>query len=225
MKLYDIEFVKLLPTFMRDDLTVKGLSLGTEEVIKAFAAAEKTMTVWNHIDSMTEAELDELAWELNILWYNKAASLEVKREIVLNSDKVYQKLGTKWAVENVITTYFGEGHIFEWFEYDGQPGHFKILSANPTIANEKLSEFLNILQKVKRASAILDGILITLTGQMWLHTGIGYHEASIQQIWLGGAWKKGLNGKARLFAGLGYYEFSAEQVPLGEVRWKGGDLF
>lgn len=224
MNLYDIEFVKLLPVFMRDDLAVKGMSAGTDKVIKAFEAARKTMTVWDAVSSMTEEELDELAWELNILWYNKAANLEVKREIILNSDKVYRKLGTKWAVENVITTYFGEGHIFEWFEYDGEPGHFKVLSANPTISNEKLSEFLNILQKVKRASAILDGILITLTGQTWLHTGIGYHEASNQQIWLSGTWKKGLNGKARLFTGLGYYELSAVQIPIGENWGKGGEL-
>jgi len=223
MNLYDIEFVKLLPGFMRDDLAVKGMSAGTDKVIKAFEAARKTMTVWDAVNSMTEGELDELAWELNILWYNKGASLEAKREIILNSDRVYRKLGTKWAVENVITTYFGEGHIFEWFEYDGEPGHFKVLSANPTITNEKLSEFLNILQKVKRASAILDGILITLTGKMRFHTGIGYHEASNQQIWLGGAWKKGLNGKARLFTGLGYYELSTVQIPIGQNWQKGGE--
>lgn len=171
MKLYEIEFVKLLPAFMHDDLAVKGLASGTDEIIKALEATKRIMSVWDNIGNLEESELDELAWELNVLWYDKSADLEAKRDIILNSDKVYQKLGTKWAVENVIRSYFGNGHVFEWFEYDGEPGHFKILSENPTITNDKYAEFLNILHKVKRASAILDGIQITITGQMQMYLG------------------------------------------------------
>ena len=185
MQLFDIEFVKLLPQFMRSDKTVQGLAKGTDEIIKALAAASKTLSTWDKVGDMGEAELDAMAKELNILWYDDMAPIDVKRELVLNSDKVYQHLGTKWAVENVINTYFGEGHITEWFEYEGEPGHFKVLSSNPTITNEKLNQFLNILNKVKRASAILDGIQITLTGQMNLHMGIGYHETSFEMIRMG----------------------------------------
>lgn len=185
MNTYDIEFVKLLPHFMREDAAIKGLARGTDEVTKAVKAASSMLTTWDKVYQMDDAELDALAWELNILWYDKAASVEVKRELILNSDKVYQKLGTKWAVENVISTYFGEGHIAEWFEYAGEPGHFRVFSCNPDITDEKLNAFLNILYKVKRASAHLDGIFITLTGWMRLHAGVAYHEVSHDVIVLG----------------------------------------
>lgn len=185
MNTYDIEFVKLLPHFMREDAAIKGLAKGTEEVTKAIKAASSMLTTWDKVYQMGEEELDALAWELNILWYDKGALIDVKRDLILNSDKVYQRLGTKWAVENVINTYFGEGHIIEWFEYEGEPGHFKVLSSNPSITNENLTAFLNILSKVKRASAHLDGIQITLTGQMKLHIGVALHESSHDIIRLG----------------------------------------
>ena len=185
MNIYDIEFVKLLPRFMKEDGAIIGLSKATDEVMGIFDKAARLMTTWDKINELPETELDNLAWELNITWYDKAAPISVKRELILNSDKVYRKLGTKWAVENVINTYFGEGHISEWFEYDGEPGHFKIFSSNPKITDEYLKQFMNVLNKVKRASAHLDGIFITLTGQMHLHAGVAYHEASFETIRIG----------------------------------------
>ena len=133
----------------------------------------------------TEAELDALAWELNILWYDTGASLDTKRALVKDSDLVYKRLGTKWAVENVINSYFGEGFVEEWFEYDGQPGRFRVYSTNPSLSNERLVEFMNLLNKVKRASAKLDGIFITLTGQMPLCAGMAVREASKEQYSIG----------------------------------------
>ena len=97
----------------------------------------------------------------------------------------YKRLGTKWAVENVINSYFGEGYITEWFEYDGQPGRFRVYTSNPSLSNEKLTEFLNLLNKVKRASAKLDGIYITLTGQMPLCAGVAYREYGAEQYAIG----------------------------------------
>lgn len=178
MKLGSLEFLRLLPQFMRDDLAVRGLASGIDTIVPQLAASVEKLTTWDHIDDLTEDELDALAWELNILWYDKSASLDTKRDLVKNSDLVYQRLGTKWAVESVIQSYFGEGYIKEWFEYEGEPGYFRVYSTNPTLNNERLTEFLNILNKVKRHSSKLEGIYITLTGEMPLAAGVGVREAS-----------------------------------------------
>ena len=176
MKLSSLEFIRLLPTFMRGDAAVQGLAAGLDEIIPGLAQSIGRLTTWDRIDELTEDELDNLAWELNILWYDKAAGIDAKREIVKSSDEVYRHLGTKWAVESVINSYFGEGYLREWFEYDGEPGHFRVYSTNATINNERLVEFLNLLYKVKRASSKLDGIYITLTGEMRLSAGIAVYE-------------------------------------------------
>ena len=163
----------------------RSLSAGIDKLIRELAPKIPQLSTWDHIDELSEAELDALAKELNILWYDATADLPAKREIIKNSDMVYKKLGTKWAVENVIETYFGEGYIKEWFEYDGAPGHFEVHSNNPSLSNEKLGEFLSLLSKVKRASAKLDGIIIELSGEFNLAAGVALHEYSTEQYAIG----------------------------------------
>lgn len=176
MTLETLEFIRLLPQFMRGDLAVLGLAGAMDEIIPPLTDSIGLLTTWDKINELSEDELDALAWELNILWYDKSANIDTKRSLILNSDKVYRKLGTKWAVENVIQSYFGDGYIREWFEYDGEPGHFRVYSTNPTLNNEQLTAFMNILEKVKRHSSKLDSINITLTGEMRLAAGMGVRE-------------------------------------------------
>lgn len=185
MKLSNIEFLKLIPQFMRDDDAVRGLAAAVDEIVPGLAESIDKLSTWNHIDGMNDAELDELAQELNIPWYETTATLAIKREVVKNSDKVYKHIGTKWAVENIIKTYFGDGYIMEWFEYEGEPGHFRVYSSNPSLNNERLTEFLALLNKTKRASAKLDGISITLDAELVLSTGVAIHEVSKETYAIG----------------------------------------
>lgn len=185
MKLSDIDFLLLLPQFMRNDAAVKGLAAGINEIVPGLAVSIDKLSTWDHIDELADAELDELAWELNIPWYDTSASLAIKRDVIKNSDQVHSRLGTKWAVEKIVATYFGTGHVSEWWEYGGEPGHFQINSSNPSINNERLAEFLNLLGKVKRASAKLDAIIISLSGELNLFAGIAMHEISKEQYAIG----------------------------------------
>ena len=185
MKLSTLDFIKLLPQFMQDDAAVQGLAASLNSLVPPVAAEIEKLSTWDHIDTLTEAELDDLAWELNILWYDTGAPIDVKRTLVRGSDQVYKKLGTKWAVENVINTYFGDGYIEEWFQYGGDPGRFRVYSGNPTLNESKFKEFLNLLNKVKRASSQLDGVFITLTGQMNLNIGAALHEVGEELYGIG----------------------------------------
>lgn len=185
MKLSDLEFMRLLPQFMQNDSAVRGLAAGINSIIPQVVAEVEKLSTWDCIDKLSEKELDELAWELNVPWYETSAPIDVKRSIILDSDKVYKKLGTKWAVENVINTYFGDGYIEEWFQYGGDPGRFRVYSTNPTLNESEFAEFLHLLNKVKRASAKLDGVFISLTGQMNLCMGTALHEVGAEQYNIG----------------------------------------
>lgn len=183
MKLSELEFIRLLPQFMREDAAVKGLASGLDIIIPQLSESIKFLTTWDQIDNLSEAELDELAWELNILWYELDADISIKREVIKNSDKVFKHLGTKWAVENVIESYFGNGYIKEWFEYDGQPGRFRVHTTNPTVTGVKLSSFLNLLYKVKRASAKLEAVYIDLDSSGRLSYCASSELAGKMDVW------------------------------------------
>lgn len=185
MKLSDIEFLRLLPSFMREDMAIIGLSKAMNSLVPSLEDNMRLLTTWNHIDELPEAELDDLAVELNVLWYDKSATIYTKRDLIKNCMEVYRHLGTKWAVESVVRSYFGDGYISEWFEYGGEPGHFRVYSTNPGMSDATMDEFMVLLNKIKRASAILDGIYLSLTGQMNLFAGTALHEYGTDQYAIG----------------------------------------
>lgn len=187
MKIEDVDLLKLLPEFMRKDEAVVALASAVNNLIREPAKKIKTIRVWDQIDAMDDAQLDEMAWELNVLWYDKNADISIKRDVLKNSDLVHMRLGTKWAMENVIASYFGNGYIEEWFEYGGKPGYFVVHTTNPSLANERFAEFLELLDKVKRVTARLDRVAIDLTGQVTINAGVAFFESSVERYSIGGS--------------------------------------
>ena len=208
MKLQEAEILKLLPAWMRDDGSVKGLAEGTDEVTRALAARIKLMSRWNQIDQLDEQTLDEMAWELNIQWYDSTAPIETKRAVIRNSDRVYAKLGTPYAVAQIIADCFGTGEVREWYQYGGKPYHFKVLSDNPGLVNENLDLFLSLLRTVKRRSAWLDAILICLTGEMFLYAGMAVREHGEERHVMG-------TDEIHLYHGAVVHDNNRETVTIG----------
>ena len=185
MRLNDLQFIRLLPHWMQEDKADIGLANGMDAITKPVIQRLPLLSTWDQLDNIDEWELDEIAWEWNMFWYDNSAPIETKRQLIKTGLQVWSKLGTKWACEQVISAYFGDGYIREWFDYAGTPGRFRVISSNPAITNERLNEFLRILDMVKRGSAHLDGIYITLTGEMNLHAGVAVREVGYETIALG----------------------------------------
>ena len=185
LRLGDLEFVRLLPTWMRGDLADMALAQGVDEVMRAAAPQLAVLSVWDCLDQLPEAYLDELAWALDVRWYDSGASHETKVDLIRNSDHVHSKLGTVGAVESVVSSYFGTGRVMEWPDYDGEPHHFKVFTTDPSAVGENLDRFLDMLRKVKRLSSVFDGIMIGLTGEQRARVGVVTKITSRETIPLG----------------------------------------
>lgn len=134
MKLQTADIMRLLPYFMREDDANNALASGVNPLIHALYDGAVRLQTWDKLEVLTEPELDKLALELNIAWYNDTADRETKIQLIKDSDLVYSRLGTKWAVERVVNTYFGSGEVEEWFEYGGKPYFFRIKTTNADIS-------------------------------------------------------------------------------------------
>lgn len=177
MKLKDINFIKLLPEFMQNDECIKALSKSIDEIFKPTASDLEKLSDWDRIDNMTESELDYLAWECNITWYDKSADIETKRSICKNSDKIFMTRATVSAVEDVISTYFSNAKLREFFERsNGKPHYFKIETTDVSSYTNKLNLFLSTLEKTKRKSQWLEAIVLLLRGSGKFHVGVGITE-------------------------------------------------
>lgn len=185
LRLGDLEFARLLPTWMRGDLADAALAQGVDEVMRDLAPQVAVLSVWDCLDQLPDAYLDELAWALDVRWYDSGASHDTKVDLVRNSDMVHRKLGTVGAVESVVSSYFGAGRVMEWPDYDGQPHHFKVFTTDPSAVGENLPRFLDMLRKVKRLSSVFDGIMIGLTGEQTAQYGMVTKVTSRETIKLG----------------------------------------
>lgn len=172
MTLETLEFLRLLPAFMRGDGAARGLAGAMDSTVPPLAERASALSTWDAIGALPDAELDELAWELNITWYDSGADAATKRELIKNSDLVRSRFGTPWAVEELTRAYFGGGKAVEWFEYGGEPGHFRIYSDNIDLTNALYKPFLSKLDKVKRVSQWLDEIRIPQTGTVSAHYAV-----------------------------------------------------
>ena len=125
MKLQNADILQLLPQFMRDDAAVQALASAVNKLISEPGGKVFHLREWDQIDTLSSEELDELAWEMSIEWYDTGMDLENKRAMIKAATLLKEKSGTKWAViEAVKNGYGSEPEISEWFEYEGDPGHF-----------------------------------------------------------------------------------------------------
>ena len=170
MKLENADILQLLPRFMRDDEAVRAFSLAVNELIRGPGGSVKRLREGDQIDNLSSKELDEMAWEMSLEWYDPTMELENKRATLKAATLLKEKSGTKWAVTEAVKAAYGvEPVISEWFEYGGEPGHFRAkLEANQTFDFAKI---LKAIGYVKRASAHLDEVELTTDEAMDLYCG------------------------------------------------------
>ena len=158
MKLSELEFLRLLPAFMRDDEAVKGLGKAMDKILGEPSERIPTIRTWDMIDELNDKECDALAWELDVDWYDDTLGLEEKRATIEAAQQIKRKRGTKWAVEQLITAYFGEGYVVEWYEIGGRPFEFIAMTTNTAITQEDYAKFVEAVRSAKNARSHIAGV-------------------------------------------------------------------
>ena len=134
----------------------------------------KRVVIVGQTDYLNEAELDQLAHDQNIFWYNYFGTIEQKRLQIKEAPLIFNRLGTVWAVERVMNQYFKNTELQEWFEYEGDPHYFKFTTEDTAILQADIQAFLAILEKVKRKSQWLEEICLILKGEGELYPALAF---------------------------------------------------
>ena len=178
MKLKDVDLYKMLPAFMKEDKFDKLLAEGMSNLFQSWSVAMERCVIIGQIDKLNETELDQLAEDWNVFWYLKTASMDTKRQLIKDAHLVFNRLGTVWAVEKVMNSYLPESELQEWFDYDGNPHHFKFVTNNIAILQTDIDTFLFVLEKIKRKSQWLEGVILELRAKGIMYPGVGFIEES-----------------------------------------------
>lgn len=133
--------------------------------------------VYADIQNLQEDAVDEMAVELCVRGYDQSMPLDVKRNAVATSMLYYTYAGTTKAIRALIQSLYGDAHVDEWFDYDGDPYHFCVgiditnqLQTVPMLTTDELAE---ILRGVTRISAHLDDVSFVIRPGLLIGQPVG----------------------------------------------------
>lgn len=162
IRLKEAQITDSLPSWLSNETNVKALSYAASRQMKKVLAYSDAAKVYADVMKCTHAVLDMLAFELQIPKYKDSYSLDTKRRMVLNGLVYWLRMGTAGALEDLCSDIFSNAVMTEWFDYDGEPGHFRITTDNRRITDNDIREFHKVINTVKRLSAHLDAVEIIL---------------------------------------------------------------
>lgn len=163
IKLSGSRFTDIMPENLASQVETKAFAYAVGRQIEKLCAYSDAARTYAAIATMPEWLLDYMAVELRTPSYDENYSLKTKRELIQGSLLFYTQMGTPAAVNRIIETIFETGYIEEWYEYDGDPHHFRAyVGDGGEVGPGELEEFRRVLSSVKRLSSWLDDI-ITIT--------------------------------------------------------------
>lgn len=187
IKLSGSRFTQIMPENLASQVETKAFAYAVGRQIEKLCAYSDAARTYAAIATMPEWLLDYMAVELRTPSYDENYSLKTKRALIQGSLLFYTQMGTPAAVNRIIETIFETGYIEEWYEYDGDPHHFRAyVGDGGEVGPGELEEFRRVLSSVKRLSSWLDDIItitamdpdmVTFTGTM----GKGYTSTPLPE--------------------------------------------
>ena len=187
IKLSGSRFTDIMPDNLSSQAETQAFAYAVGRQIEKLCAYSDAARTYAAIATMPEWLLDYMAVELRTPSYDENYSLKTKRALIQGSLLFYTQMGTPAAVNRIIETIFETGYIEEWYEYDGEPHHFRAyVGDGGEVGPGELEEFRRVLSSVKRLSSWLDDIItittmdpdmVTFTGTM----GKGYTSTPLPE--------------------------------------------
>lgn len=169
--IFDSRILDILPQSLSSKPEVQAISYAINMAMRRVLQYREGIKIFSDIEEATNQVLDMLGIELNPLYYDSQSSLEEKRDIISKALSWYEKAGTSSAVRELIESVYGFGEIQEWFKYDGEPFHFKVIvSSQGELVN--IATLRKMIERVKKASSYLDTIEVIKPARTSINTGV-----------------------------------------------------
>lgn len=160
IKLKDALITDSLPDFLKEEPRVRALAYAINKQARYLILKQDAARVYSGIEICSERVLDVFAYELKIPQYKDTFSIDIKRRMVANGLIYWSTLGTVGALEQLCSDIFEDARVEEWFDYDGEPCHFKIVTENYKLTEADIAEFKSCINAVKRLTAHMDDFIV-----------------------------------------------------------------
>lgn len=168
------ELRQTLPSVLASDAGMQPLGDVAAQALAAVWSKVDLPTIYSRIDELPEELLDILAQDFGVSWYNYNHDLETKRAVIRDSFHVHKHLGTVGAVKRALSDVWPSYSLQEWFEYGGDPYHFRVVIADEDFTPEKRAQAIRYINMVKNVRSWLDEIYAQSVSDIVIEESSGY---------------------------------------------------
>ena len=156
---YTLKLKDTLPSSIRNDADIQVLAEVTTIRFMALMPFVDRLVILSHLNELGTSILDELAWHLNVDFYDDVVSREQKIKLILNSIDWHRRKGTVGLVEEAIGELYSDCEVIENWNYEeSKPYHFKLQMTGYMMTENIREKVLRLLECVKNKRSWLDGI-------------------------------------------------------------------
>ncbi len=196
---------EILPPSLKEDENLKALTEALDKQLQKIEEQIINVLILPRIDQINDSEiLDPLAWQFHIEGYELAQSLEEKRNLIKRAIELHRYKGTPYAIKEVLKALGLEGNIKEWFEYGGEPYHFRVevYSKNKFIDRETEEKLLKLIEEYKNVRSRLEKVSIGYSiGDAYIHLYAGFIDEGVERFGIVPV-KESFNTRIHLYAGF-----------------------
>jgi len=188
-KIQDASLYEILPFNIKsDNIEVQALSYAVQQSLSMLCKFSDGVRIMAAIDNMPEKVINNLAVELNLPCFHPESNIDVKRTLVKDAFIWHTIAGTASAIRRYFSTISQDTDIQEWFDYGGDPYHFRIIVTvpeNQEVTEDILIDMAQQIVKLKNARSILDEALIVKEHNQDMQQAMAIGVAVIQENNLG----------------------------------------
>lgn len=170
--IYNINWLDLIPPPISGDQQVKAMSAAVSPQLQEVSNAIHECIILARIGELPEEVVDLLAWQYHVDFYEPDLPIEQKQELVRTSIDAHRHKGTPYAVELVVKAILKDAVVQEWFEYGGEPYHFRVIKINGQVTAEMYPKLKKAVDTVKNTRSWMEGVSLSRTISSNVYLGI-----------------------------------------------------
>jgi len=152
--------LSVLPDVLAQDEEMNALAVSIASVLADRSSEIENLSIYSRIEQLPEELLDILAYDFKCDWWDYDYSLSEKRETLKKCWYIHKHKGTPSAVETALSAIYPDSKVEEWFEYSGQPYHFRIIIPidQSSLDPAKHARVMELINYYKNLRSVLDSV-------------------------------------------------------------------
>lgn len=165
---------RLLPDSIKNDPKLFASAVALDrQILAVFRDVEQVLHI-PRLDKLSGTILDLLAWQFHVDFYEPLyLPDERKRNLIRRSISWHKRKGTVSAVEDLAAATFQGATVEEWFDYGGEPYHFRLIAKSFANNEEDFRIFKRMINVAKNVRSHLDSVNVDYSPNEPLNIFIG----------------------------------------------------